>query len=94
MIVGVCFGELSAAAVSSANSLLDLIPLAIDVVCIAFRAGMTAAAVGNSLERRTFPAKCWSATVTRQSRLDDECELASLSKRLVYFDGHWFRLPL
>ncbi|KKA17749.1 Polyketide synthase, partial [Rasamsonia emersonii CBS 393.64] len=82
VVVGVCFGELSAAAVSLAKSLVELIPLAVDSVRLAFRAGIAASVVGNGLERRTQPAQCWSTTVSRDCGLADEGKLDALGEQL------------
>jgi hypothetical protein len=82
VVVGVCFGELSAAAVSLAKNIIELIPLAIDSVRLAFRAGIASSVVGDGLEQRTLPARPWSATISRQSGLDNEKRLQELAVRL------------
>ncbi|KAL9119419.1 MAG: hypothetical protein Q9187_004027 [Circinaria calcarea] len=69
LVVGICIGELSAAAVSLAKSLSELLPLAVEVVRIAFRAGIAASVLGNELEQRTTPGKSWSFTISRDSGL-------------------------
>jgi hypothetical protein len=82
IIIGVCLGELSATAVSQSKSLLELIPLAVQVVRVAFKVGMLSSTVGNGLERRAEPAGCWSATISRECGLDDEAELQAVAAGL------------
>ena len=83
VVVGVCFGELSAAAVTLAKSLVELVPLAVEAVRIAFKAGILASTVGNDLEHREYPAESWSATLAHIDGWDDEEKLEGISEQLV-----------
>jgi hypothetical protein len=59
-IVGLCTGILSAAAVSCCNSLVALIPLAIEAVRIAFRLGAQVGRKADDLEPTEGCQKSWS----------------------------------
>lgn len=61
--VGLCVGQLSAIAVSQARSLVELIPLAVESVRIAFRTGMTATTIRDELEQQSSPTETWAMTL-------------------------------
>lgn len=63
-IVGLCTGILSAAAVSCCNSLVALIPLAIEAVRLAFRLGAQVGYKADGLEQTKGRQKSWSTIVT------------------------------
>ncbi|KAL1963683.1 hypothetical protein VTN77DRAFT_7887 [Rasamsonia byssochlamydoides] len=50
IIIGLCIGQLSATAVSLANSLVELLPLAVEAVRVAFQVGAAVTSVRNELE--------------------------------------------
>ena len=50
-MVGICTGALSAAAISSCRTLLELLPVAVHTVIVAFRTGMCAVDVGRRIEK-------------------------------------------
>lgn len=59
-IVGLCTGLLAAVAVASSQSLADLLPLAVEVVGIAFRVGMQVSQVAEQLQSTPEKSKSWS----------------------------------
>lgn len=65
-ILGFCTGLLSAVAVSLARSLVELIPLAVEVVRIAFRMGAAVSEVQEKIEPRSDDplSSGWSAVVS------------------------------
>ncbi|KAL9092385.1 MAG: hypothetical protein Q9159_000893 [Coniocarpon cinnabarinum] len=62
--VGLCTGLLAAAAVSSARSLSELIPIAVECVRIAFRVGKTVGTARDALDIGTDAQASWSTIVT------------------------------
>ncbi|KAH0538586.1 Type I Iterative PKS [Glutinoglossum americanum] len=63
-ILGLCTGLLAAAAVASARSLTDLIPLAVEAVRIAFRTGIQVSTTSEALGRTNRIRESWSYIVT------------------------------
>lgn len=61
LIIGTCTGLLAASAIASSDSLIALIPLAVETVRLAFRLGATAARKAESLEASQTP---WTSLVT------------------------------
>ena len=61
--MGVCTGLLAASAVASCNTLISLIPLAVQAVRIAFRLGLRVATVGRHLESPLDRGQTWSTIV-------------------------------
>ncbi|PYI20253.1 putative polyketide synthase [Aspergillus violaceofuscus CBS 115571] len=61
LIIGTCTGLLAASAIASADSLVALVPLAVETVRVAFRLGATAARKAKSLEASQTP---WTSLVT------------------------------
>ncbi|KAE8150929.1 hypothetical protein BDV25DRAFT_139362 [Aspergillus avenaceus] len=78
-LVGLCTGLLSAAAVSCSKSITDLLPIAAQVVLVAFRAGLCVADVRDRVETQSGAAAAWSALIpgldgdTAVSVLDAYC---------------------
>ena len=62
-ILGLCTGALAAAAVSCSRSLLELIPIAVDAVIIAFRTGMLVMDVAQRVEPLDASDRSWSIIV-------------------------------
>ncbi|KAF2266560.1 ketoacyl-synt-domain-containing protein [Lojkania enalia] len=62
-ILGICSGTLAAAAISCASSTLDLVPLAVSAVIVAFRTGMHVTDVGERLERSQDSDQTWAMIV-------------------------------
>ena len=75
--IGLCTGLLAAAAVSSARSLSELLPLAVECVKIAFRAGTCVGSAKDALDVGSDGREPWSFIVTNtsdstaQAALDD-----------------------
>ncbi|KAL8723397.1 MAG: hypothetical protein Q9225_000313 [Loekoesia sp. 1 TL-2023] len=59
-VVGLCIGSLTAAAVSASNSLVDLLPLALETVAIAFRIGVQVLETARHIEVSTSKSESWS----------------------------------
>ena len=88
IFVGLCFGELSAAAVSLAESLTELLPLAVETVRITFRAGIVLATVGKQLEGQDASKEGWSFSVPRDCGLAEDNKLEDACNQLVSGSGH------
>lgn len=66
-LVGLCTGALAAAAVSCSRSIVDLVPLAVDSIVVAFRVGLL---VTDCARRLTLPREndqSWSIIVPRST---------------------------
>lgn len=66
-IVGLCTGLLAAAAVASARSISELLPLAVETVRLAFRTGACVGKVKDGLQTRDDENRSWSTIVTDMS---------------------------
>lgn len=75
--IGFCTGTLAAAAVASAPALPALVPLAVEVVLIAFRTGLCAGTSARSLELSQDRTASWSTIVTGTN---DKDALAAISE--------------
>jgi hypothetical protein len=62
-LVGLCTGLYAAIAISSAPSLSALIPIAVQMVLVAFRAGLYVTGMAEQLERVDDVPKSWSYVV-------------------------------
>ncbi|KAL7623783.1 fusarubin cluster-polyketide synthase [Parahypoxylon ruwenzoriense] len=62
-LLGLCTGALAAAAVSCSRSVLELIPLAVDAVTVAFRIGVHVTDVAQRVEPLDAPDRSWSIIV-------------------------------
>ena len=62
-ILGLCTGALAAAAVSCSRSTLELIPLAVEAVILAFRTGMHVTDVAQRVEPSGASDRSWSLIV-------------------------------
>ncbi|EON65175.1 hypothetical protein W97_04412 [Coniosporium apollinis CBS 100218] len=74
-ILGLCTGLLAASAVASARSLADLLPLAVEAVRIAFRAGTCVGTAKEALEQANS-RESWSTIVTGISEQSANAALA------------------
>ena len=61
--LGVCTGALAAAAVSCSRSVLELLPLAVDAVTVAFRTGMQVVDVAQRIGPSDAPDQSWSIII-------------------------------
>ncbi|KAI4192426.1 MAG: hypothetical protein LQ346_004317 [Caloplaca aetnensis] len=66
-VLGLCTGALAAAAVSCSQSTLDLVPLAVCAVKVAFRTGMHATDVAQRLEPSSTSSHSWSMIVANSA---------------------------
>ena len=82
-MVGICFGELSATAVSLARSLTELIPLAVEIVRLAFKAGVASNLIGDELEVERSRGEPWSFSVSTDTGLADDNRLEEIRHELV-----------
>lgn len=62
-VIGLCTGSLAAAAVSCSRSTLDLVPMAVDAVAVAFSVGMLVAARGDSVVPSRDADESWSLII-------------------------------
>ena len=62
-ILGLCTGALTAAAVSCSRSTLELIPMGIDAIIVAFRTGMLVTDVAQRVEPSDASDRSWSIIV-------------------------------
>ncbi|KAF2853068.1 ketoacyl-synt-domain-containing protein [Plenodomus tracheiphilus IPT5] len=63
--LGLCTGALAAAAVSCSRSTLDLIPLAVDAIAVAFRVGLLVESCARQLVQPDKNDQSWSVIVPR-----------------------------
>ncbi|KAJ9620672.1 hypothetical protein H2204_012227 [Knufia peltigerae] len=78
-VVGLCVGQLSAVAVSLARSLVELLPLAIESVRLAFRTGLTATMVRDELEQGES-SETWAVQSSRALGLGEDNLLDTIHK--------------
>ena len=62
-MLGVCTGALAAAAVSCSRSVLELVPIAVDAVAVAFRTGMHVIDVAQRIEPSDASDESWSTII-------------------------------
>ncbi|KAI5927308.1 beta-ketoacyl synthase [Camillea tinctor] len=62
-VLGLCTGALAAAAVGCSRNTLDLIPVAVDAVIVAFRTGMQVTDMAQRLQPSDSPDQSWSIIV-------------------------------
>lgn len=78
-VLGLCNGSLAAAAISCSSTVVDLIPAAIEVVLIAFRAGLRVIGLRDDLEQKVGKmSPNWSVLVGMQeSQAAEELKIFS-----------------
>lgn len=62
-MLGVCTGALAAAAVSCSRSVLELVPMAVDAVTVAFRTGVHVMDVAQRIEPSEASDRSWSLII-------------------------------
>ena len=62
-VVGLCTGLFAATAIASAPSLSGLVPIAVQVVLMAFRTGVYVAALADRLDKNCRAAESWTYVV-------------------------------
>ena len=83
-LVGLCTGLLAAAAIASSPAPLALIPLAIEVVLIAFRTGSYIGTTADRLEFSREGSASWSSIVAGTSEAEVQNVLDHLHKTKVF----------
>lgn len=68
--LGLCTGALAAAAVSCSRSIIDLVPLAVSAVRVAFRTGVQVKDVAHRVASSSEPKQSWSAIVVGSTSAD------------------------
>lgn len=63
-LLGLCTGSLAAAAISCSGSILELLPVAVETVLVAFRTGMCVLDVRNRIESSNESSFSWSIVVS------------------------------
>ena len=87
IIIGSCVGEISAAAVGLANSLIELLPLAVVAVRVAFRLAVVAYQVSKEVEQPIPGRQCWSIAISKNDHVIDQGTLDRIHTELV--SDHW-----
>ena len=82
-LVGLCIGLLAGAAIASSPAPLALIPLAIEVVLIAFRTGSYIGATADRLELSREGSVSWSTIIAGTSEAEVQSTLNDLHKTKV-----------
>ena len=80
-ILGLCTGALAAAAVSCSRSALELIPMAIDAVIVAFRTGMRVVDIAQRVEPSDVSDQSWSIIVSGSGSAGDVFKLCEQTVR-------------
>lgn len=62
-LVGLCTGAFAAASVGCARSLVELVPVAVQSIIVAFRTGLYAGKIANSIEPTATASREWSMLV-------------------------------
>ncbi|KGO63928.1 Male sterility, NAD-binding [Penicillium italicum] len=69
-VLGLCTGALAAVAVACSRSVVDLVPLAVNAVCVAFRAGVRVKDVAHRVTSSNEPKLSWSAIIPGASSVE------------------------
>ncbi len=85
--VGLCTGLLAAAAVASSPALPALVPLAVEVVLIAFRTGLYAGVTAKSLDVSQGHTASWSSAVTGTNDKDAQSAISDFHHQKVCIIG-------
>ncbi|KAJ5150806.1 type I iterative polyketide synthase [Penicillium canariense] len=83
-LLGLCAGAFAAAAVSCSRSLVELLPIAVQTVVVAFRTGLCAGRIGNCIEPTATGSREWSILVAGMDSqtVEDTLEQFSATKSL------------
>ena len=65
--MGLCTGVFAATAITSAPSLSALVPIAVEMVLVAFRAGLYISKIADILENVTDESESWTYLVSETS---------------------------
>lgn len=86
--MGLCTGALAAAAVSCAQNVVELLPLAVNSVLVAFRTGVSAASAGkratriDQLSSQSGVSRSWSLVAAGQAASQAVKEFGERSVRI------------
>ena len=83
IILGLCFGELSATAVCVARNLVELLPIAVEAVRQAFRGGILTGTTARELEPQDVLKDSWSLAVPRDCGLGESDRIKQICDELV-----------
>ena len=64
--VGLCTGSFAAAAISTSQTVAELLPAAIEAVLVAFRTGLRSFEACNDIETRSVAPPVWSVIIGMQ----------------------------
>ncbi|GIJ99615.1 type I iterative polyketide synthase [Aspergillus viridinutans] len=78
-LLGLCTGAFAAAAVSCSRSLVELLPVAVQTVLVAFRTGLSAGRIGNCIEPSATGSREWSMLVAGMDSQTVQDALAEFS---------------
>jgi len=62
-VAGMCSGLFAASAISAAQTVSELVPIAIDTVLLAFRTGLYAIEVRDRIEKHSPATSSWSVVI-------------------------------
>ncbi|OCK74392.1 polyketide synthase PksA [Lepidopterella palustris CBS 459.81] len=80
-VLGLCTGLLAASVVASSRSMADLLPLAVEAVRIAFRAGTCVGIARDALDQAAGAKDSWSTIVTGTSEKSAKAALAEFHQQ-------------
>jgi naphtho-gamma-pyrone polyketide synthase len=73
-LVGLCTGSFAAAAISTSQTISELVPAAIEAVLTAFRTGLCSLELRNDIESPVHDiSRSWSAVVSAEEAQAAEC---------------------
>ena len=84
-MLGVCTGALAAAAVSCSRSVLELLPLALDAVTVAFRTGVHVMDVAQQIEPSDATDQSWSMIIPGAASVEVVQTLCEQSVRTMSY---------
>ena len=84
-VSGLCTGALAAAAVACSRSTLDLVPLAVDAVVVAFRTGVRVTDVAHQIAGSEESRQSWSIIIPGSSSSDAVNQFCAQSVRTPRF---------
>ena len=91
--MGLCTGSFAAAAISTCQTISELLPAAVEAVLVAFRTGLRSFEARNDIEPRSVASPVWSAIVGIQEEQAASI-LDAFSKEKVNTFTQLLRLPL
>lgn len=83
LIIGLCLGQLSAAAVTCTTSLHELVPVAVEAVRLAFRVGNITHKAALEIDGWEACNKSWSTVISKDRGISDDTRLEKYQQDLV-----------